>query len=256
MCETIFPFPLELKGRARYHWVYAQWYRAIRFVVSVPIDLNVYTVFAMTMDHSDRELIDGCLAGDDAASKAFVRRFSRLVYGSILGVTKSKSAHISQQDVEDLHNTVFVAFFENNKRKLRQFEGRNGCSLASWVRMVTARAVLDFLRRRRDPLSRSEQLTSLELIPEPTDRTQTSALGCMVAKEQRDLIEKGLLRLKPRDRLVIQLHCLEEHPLNQVADILDVSEANIHSVKHRAIKRLQAAVAELMKKSSANARTP
>lgn len=196
---------------------------------------------------SDRELINGCLARDKTASEAFVRRFSRLVYSSILGVIKSKGAFISQQDVEDLHNTVFVSFFEKTGRKLRQFEGRNGCSLASWVRMVTVRAVLDFLRRRSDPLSRSEKVTPLELIPDPSDDTQASAWACLVAKEQQMLIEKGLQQLKTRDQLVIRMHCLEERPLAQVAVILHVSEANIHSVKHRAISRLKEAVAQLMK---------
>lgn len=196
---------------------------------------------------SDRELINGCLARDKTASEAFVRRFSRLVFSSILGVIKSKGVFISQQDVEDLHNTVFVSFFEKRCRKLKHFEGRNGCSLASWVRMVTVRAVLDFLRRRSDPLSRSESLTPLDLIPEAPDEAQSSAWTRMVAKEQRMLIEQGLQRLMARDQLIIRLHCLEERPLAQVAAIIDVSEANIHSVKHRAIRRLKEAVAKLMK---------
>lgn len=208
---------------------------------------------AMTTAQSDRELIDGCLEGDKTASEAFVRRFSHLVYGSIFGVIKSKGAFLSQQDVEDLHNTVFVSFFEKRCRKLRQFEGRNGCSLASWVRMVTVRAVLDFLRRRSDPLSRSDQLTPLEWISEPADEEQSSVWARMVAKEQHLLIEKGLQQLMARDRLVIRLHCLEERPLAQVAAILDVSEANIHSVKHRAIQRLKKVVANLMKPSAEDA---
>jgi RNA polymerase sigma factor (sigma-70 family) len=215
-----------------------------------------HTQLAMTSAFSDKELINGCLAGNEAASEAFVRRFSRLVYSSIQGVIKSKGACISQQDVEDLHNTVFVSFFEKKGRKLRMFEGRNGCSLASWVRMITVRAVLDFLRRRRDPLSRQERLTPLELAPEPADSAQAPAWACMVAKEQRALIEKGLQGLKTRDQLIIQLHCLEERPLAQVAVILNVSGTGIHSVKHRAIKRLKENVRQLMKKSTTDAITP
>ena len=136
------------------------------------------------------------------------------------------------------------------------FEGRNGCSLASWVRMITVRAALDFLRRRRDPLSRPERLIPLELTPEPVDNARANVWTRIVAKEQRVLIEKGLKRLKPREQLMIQLHCLEERPLAQVAVILDVSEANIHSVKHRAIKHLREIVTQLMKKIDTDAITP
>lgn len=213
----------------------------------IPSRIKQDTHSTMETAASDIELIQGCLAGNEVASEAFVRRYSRLVYHSILGAIKSKGASISQQDVEDLHNTVFVSFFDKKCHKLRQFEGRNGCSLASWVRMVTVRAVLDFLRRRRDPLARTEKLTPIELIPERPDGSQTSAWAGMIAKERRALIEQGLQQLKTRDQLVIQLHCLEERPLAQVAVMLDVSEANIHSIKHRAIKRLKEAVVQLMK---------
>ena len=203
---------------------------------------------------SDKTLIDGCLAGDNPAREQFVRRFSRLVYSAILGAVKAKGAYVSEQDVEDLHNTVFVSFFDRRCRKLRQYEGRNGCSLASWVRMVTVRAVLDFLRRRSDPLSRPEKLTPLELLPDADDDHRASPWACMMAKEQRVLIEKGLQMLTARDQLMIRLHCLEERPLAQVAAILDVSEANMHSVKHRAVQRLKEAVTGLMKKKAPGAR--
>jgi RNA polymerase sigma factor (sigma-70 family) len=203
---------------------------------------------------SDKALIDGCIAGQGAAREQFVRRFSRLVYSTIQGTIKSKGAWISEQDIEDLHNTVFVSFFDRRCRKLRQYEGRNGCSLASWVRMVTVRAVLDFLRRRSDLLSRPEQLVPLDLLPEPEDGTQASPWVCIVTKEQQAFIEKGLQGLSDRDQLMIRLHCLEERPLSQVAAILNVSETNIHSVKHRAIQRLKEAVAELMKNPTGNAR--
>ena len=208
----------------------------------------------MEKTSSDKALIKDCLAGDQTAREQFVHRFSRLVFGSIHGAVKAKGAYVSEQDIEDLHNSVFVSFFERRCRKLKQYEGRNGCSLASWVRMVTVRAVIDFLRRRSDPLSRTEILTPLDLLPEAADETRASPWACLMAGEQQALMEKGLKSLSARDQLMIRLHCLEERPLAQVAAILDVSQANVHSVKHRAIQRLKQAVAGLMKKPSSGAR--
>jgi RNA polymerase sigma factor (sigma-70 family) len=75
----------------------------------------------------------------------------------------------------------------------------------------------------------------------------------VVAKEQQALLENGLQGLTARDQLMIRLHCIEERPLAQVAAILDVSEANIHSVKRRAIRRLKEAVVGLMKKTAVDA---
>jgi RNA polymerase sigma factor (sigma-70 family) len=203
---------------------------------------------------SDIALIDGCLTGDQTVREQFVRRFSRLVFSAIHGVVKSKNAVLSEQDIEDLHSTVFVSFFEQRCRKLRQFEGRNGCSLASWVRMVAVRTVLDHLRRGRDALARPERVAPLELTRELAAGEQASPWACVQAKEQQALIRQGLQRLSDRDRLMIQLHCLEERPLAQVALMLDVSEVNVHSVKHRAVQRLKRAVAQLIKNPPGSAR--
>jgi RNA polymerase sigma factor (sigma-70 family) len=203
---------------------------------------------------SDIALIDGCLTGDQTVREQFVRRFSRLVFSAIHGVVKSKNAVLSEQDIEDLHSTVFVSFFEQRCRKLRQFEGRNGCSLASWVRMVAVRTVLDHLRRGRDALARPDRVAPLELTHELAAGEQASPWACVQAKEQQALIRQGLQRLSDRDRLMIQLHCLEERPLAQVALMLDVSEVNVHSVKHRAVQRLKRAVAQLIKNPPGSAR--
>lgn len=203
---------------------------------------------------SDNVLINDCLAGDQAAREQFVRRFSRLVFSAIHGAVKAKGAVLSEQDIEDLHNTVFVSFFDRRCRKLRQFEGRNGCTLASWVRMVAVRTVLDHLRRGRDALARPERVAPLEFTCELAAGEQASPWAWVQAKEQRELIQQGLQRLSDRDRLMIQLHCLEERSLAQVALMLDVTEANVHSVKHRAIQRLKHAVAQLIKNPPGSAR--
>ena len=191
---------------------------------------------------ADRVLIAGCLKGDGQMQTLLVRRYSNLVYASILGSVKAKAVTLSENDVEDLHNTVFVLLFEKKCKKLAQYKGRNGCSLASWIRMIAVRAVLDHLRRRRDPLSRGDCLVPLDGISD-LKSPSPSAWDCMADKEQRHYIEAGIKELAPRDQLMIRMHCLEGCPLKQMAAILKVSTANIHSVKHRAVRRLKKAVA-------------
>ena len=200
----------------------------------------------MAMTPADKELVQGCLSGDKTVQDNFVRTFSRLVFSTIHSVFKSKGVRFEGQDAEDLHNTVFVALFEKRCLKLRRFEGKNGCSLASWIRMITVRAVLDHLRRGKDPLCSPRQLRPLESI---VDLQEGSSPWTLLAdKEQSLLLERGLEKLSARDQLLIRLHCLEERPLAHVADILKVSESNIHSVKHRAVRRLKAAVTEVMQR--------
>jgi len=78
----------------------------------------------------------------------FVRQFSDLVYKSIQATLLVTQVRFNKQDLEDMHNTVFLQLFEDKCKKLRQFEGRNGCSLASWIKLVAGRIVLNYVRKK------------------------------------------------------------------------------------------------------------
>ena len=190
---------------------------------------------------TDRALLSGCLQGDQRCHEIFVRQFSSLVFSTILKVIKSKNAHLSEQSIEDLHQNVFLSLFDRRCRKLRQYKGKNGCSLASWVRLVTGNMVLDYLRRGMDALAPRQQIMPLEMAAE-LNAPEPLPIDQLTAAEQWQQIENGLRHLKTRDQLIIRLHCLDEQPLSDVAKILGVSEKNIHSVKHRAIKRLKTVI--------------
>ena len=92
--------------------------------------------------HTDRELISGCVEQDRAALEELVIKFSDPVYRTIQYTCRARNISCSMQDVEDLHNSVFVSLFENRCKKLGQFKGKNGCSLYTWIRIITVRMVI------------------------------------------------------------------------------------------------------------------
>ncbi len=190
---------------------------------------------------NEKALLVGCCRGEREVQEAFIRRYSNLVYSTILHTYKAKGHVCPDQDVDDLHNTVFMRLLERRCRRLRQFKGKNGCSLASWVRMLSVRTVIDHLRQTRDALSHPSQIDDDQAlfhlqadIPEPWK--------LLDRRRQTDAIRRGMDALVPRDRLFLKLHCLEGLPLREVAGIMNVSENNAYSLKHRAIKRLKAAI--------------
>ncbi len=194
---------------------------------------------------TDKQLVAGCIKGDGGVQEQFVRQFSNLVYSSILGVVKSKTVVLSQHDIEDLHSTIFLKLFENRCRKLGQYQGKNGCSLASWIRMISVRTVLDHLRRRKDAMAQSGRLVSMDAIADLRSQSP-SPLARLAEAEQAQLLEQGMQMLSQRDQLMIRMHCLEGCSLKQMAEVLKVSPGNVHSVKHRAVQRLKQAVAQIM----------
>jgi len=188
---------------------------------------------------SDSDIVIKSISGDMQIREEFVRRFSNLVYWSIQGALKAKTFHYSQSDLEDLHNTVFVRIFEKRCKKLRQYRGENGCSLTSWIRLVTVRIVLDHIRSsRREVLTQQKNVFPIDLMPDlQEDAPETWAL--MEMKERKRRVLDGLKMLLPRDQLFLKLHFLEGRSIREVAALLGLSEANAHSVKHRAVNRLK-----------------
>ena len=157
---------------------------------------------------------------------------------------RTKNLPFNKLDLEDLHNTVFVRLFEKGCRKLRQYEGKNGCSVSSWIRLIAIRTVLDYCRKaRRDALTRREKIETLDSIIGMQD-DPSGQCAFMEKTERSRLIQKGLETLRPRDRLLLKLHCEEGLSLREVAGIMKISEANAYSIKHRAIKRLAVKMAE------------
>jgi len=198
------------------------------------------------MKHSpeeNRQLLSRCFAGDRKAYEIFVRRFSDPVYRAVQYAFKVKFVSYGTSDLEDLHNTVFLGLFEDRCKKLRQYQGKNGCSLATWIRIVTVRTVLNHLRKKgMDSMGWQTKRIPLEDLPElKADGTEPWAL--MEKAEQERLLRDGIRNLPPRDRLFMKLHYNQGLPVEEVARAMELTMQNAYTVKHRAIQRLKSYVA-------------
>jgi RNA polymerase sigma factor (sigma-70 family) len=203
------------------------------------------------MEHlTDQDILAGCVSGDRHTREAFVKRFSNLVYWSVQYTLRVRDISYSQSDLEDLHNTVFVKLFDRRCKKLRQYKGKNGCSLSSWIRLITVRTVLDHLRKAHtDALKRNERVLAFDSLIDM--KSETPEPWTLINKEEQSrLIRDGLRSLLPRDQLFLKLHCLEGLSIREVAGMLRISEGNAHSLKNRAIKRLKAKVDQGIKGSA------
>ena len=200
------------------------------------------------MTEDEKDLLIRCFNGDPYAQADFVARYSDLVYCTVLRTLRAKSTGWQTQDVEDLYQTVFFRLLERQCKRLRQFRGRNGCSLHSWVRMIAVRTVIDHSRSRTDALAHSGALDAASLLLNlPGDLVDP--VGLLDRAQQLDKVRQGLRSLAPRDRLFIKLHCFKELSIQEVAEVLGVSENNAYTIKHRALKRLKAALQQTGKET-------
>src|SRR5262245_16371281 len=100
------------------------------------------------MTENEKTLIAGCVRGEKAAWDSFVLHYSNLVYHTIKKMLSLHHAELHGDLVEDLYQEFFVSLLRNESKKLRQFRGTHGCSLASWLRILAARLTIDFLRKQ------------------------------------------------------------------------------------------------------------
>ncbi|MFC1839603.1 RNA polymerase sigma factor [Thermodesulfobacteriota bacterium] len=188
---------------------------------------------------TDRELIAGCVKHDRVALEELIKKFSDPVYRSIQYTCKVRNVRHSIQDVEDLHNSVFVNLFEKKCKRLSQFKGKNGCSLHTWIRIITVRMVIDYFRKQgRDAINHRYENPEMEILDNIREENP-GVLEEIDRKEKADFIRKGMAKLKPRDNLFLKLHCQDGLNIREVSELMNITEENAYSIKHRAIKRLK-----------------
>ena len=193
----------------------------------------------MSEPHSDSALVADCLSGKREAWDAFVERFSKLVYYSINKTLRSHNCYLQEEDVADVYNSLFLAFLENDCKKLRQFEGKHGCSLSSWIRLITVRHTIDFLRGQKTLLSvDDEQGEAGALLDRYADEQASAQEQLEEAEAHRDL-RQAIAALPETDQLFVKLYYEQELPPEEIAVILNVSVNTIYSKKNRLQEKLK-----------------
>ena len=192
----------------------------------------------------DGLLLAECLTGDRRAWERLIAGKSRLVYYAIRMTFQSKAADFEEEEIEDLHNEIFTSLFANDCHKLRSFEGRGGCTLASWIRLIATRTTLTYLSRSRRivPVSTApdDERDPLESVPDDSPGADETLA------RQGDLMRLRVAvdDLSPEDRLFVTLHFEREMALPAVAAVMRLSLNALYSRKHRIIKRLRVAMGE------------
>jgi len=196
---------------------------------------------------SDYDLLQGCIAGRRQAWNGFVERFTRYVYYLIRLTARKHATEFGPEETADLHNDLFVALMEDDCRRLRAYRGENGCSVRSWVRIITIRRCLDALRKRRRFVSLDARddddgprgPTLVEGGPDPLE-----AMLIQADAERREQLETLTAGLSERDRLLLELIYVRKMSADAIAATLRIKKGALYTRKTRLIKRLHSLAVE------------
>jgi RNA polymerase sigma factor (sigma-70 family) len=199
-------------------------------------------------------LIKGLVSGNKEDWDEFVDVFSRLIYKTF----HAPSFRFSKEEIDDLFNDFMILMLKDNFRKLRLFEGRNNCSLPSYLRKIAVNLAIDrqkrLIRRRTYSLNRPIKANGEEEFgdlmegqaPEPNEPLQDD--------EERQHYLRMLYQLDvPKLLATILVIYHNELSRERIAEILQTSRQNVDVMFKRAKDRLMEIVS---RKERATQREP
>lgn len=178
------------------------------------------------------KLVSQCIAGEKGAFDALVKGCSPTVKAAIAGALHKYSFPASRENIEDLHNGLFLTLMEDDFRRLRQFQGRS--SFYSYIRVVTVRYVIDFLRKQK----KSTSLDSDDCIISVPDNCPSPEKKLELSQEL-DLVRRAVARLTPREQLLLKLVFVKEAAPTKICEILGLSMTAYYNQKSRLVKKIK-----------------
>ena len=188
---------------------------------------------------SEKELLKACIQRNEEAWNAFVKKYESPIYSTIEKTLITYNSYFLYHDMDDIYHEVFLSLHENNYRKLRQYEGKNGCTVSSWLALVTNRFTINHIKKAKrskhiegDPpgnVDVRERVSNPQ--PQPGDE--------LSVKESLEILKELVNNLKVDDKLFIKLYYEKELPPEEIAEILKCEVSTIYSRKNRIKEKLQ-----------------
>lgn len=189
--------------------------------------------------YDDFCLLNDCIEGKREAWNLFVKRFSNLVYYSITKTLKNHACNLQQENIEDIYNTIFLSFIEKDYRKLRQFEGKEGCSPQSWIRLISIRQTIDFLRNQNKHSLLDSENDGPNTINDVTPNNDDSIENKLIQSETKGMFKEAVEDLPAADKLFMNLYFTKELELDEIAKIMHISVSAVYSKKNRVREKIK-----------------
>jgi len=183
----------------------------------------------------DHLLIASVLRGDPAAAEAFVERYGSFVYAVL------RAASLSPDEIEDLFQQVFVHLWEQDHRRLRQWQARGAGRFSSYLGVLTARLACDHRRERAVrartsmPDHNEEGKEMIGGMPFPAP----DLIEGMHRRQQLEAVRRALKRLNDRDALLITLRLVEGNSYRQISNAMGITVNHVGVALARAEVRLR-----------------
>lgn len=189
------------------------------------------------------QLRQGCLEGDEAARRSFIRRFEAVAWRAV----RARLPRLSHEDQEEVVADTFIALLRDDAELLRRYDPLKGLSPEGWIRR---QALLQASNKARaqGALKRRQEV----LAPEGDAVTERTFPDAAPDPERRLIDDEALRalliqledRLSPASRLTFEMLYVRELDAQAAAEALGCTVDSLYTRKRRLLAAVEAILRE------------
>lgn len=172
---------------------------------------------------TEREIIDGVVAGDRRYCSMLVQQYQDMVYSVALNVLHDQSL------AKDVSQEVFVKVYRN----ISGFEG--DAKLMTWIYRIAYNESITYYRKRK---RKEGKHTSLDQIHGIATNAH-DAYELIDQQERKQRVGETLDQLGGDDKILLDLFYLKELTIKEIGEIMNLTQSNVKVKLHRARKKFE-----------------
>ena len=195
------------------------------------------------MDRTEKEktLIKQLSENDSSAWKEFLGTYGGLIYSQVFYTLKRSNFRIPEDEINDAVQSLLQNLMDNACKKLLTFEGRGGCSLASWLRTVATNHTLSIIRSRKQtvPIDDVREDKLHQNMEDSKGLAEKSPRDKASDQQILDRLQNAVKKLPARQQVIFQLYYKDEWKSQQIADFLRLTPNNVDQILFQIRKEIQ-----------------
>lgn len=175
------------------------------------------------------------LGGNSESFAPLVEKYKQLAFSLSLKITKNR------EDAEEVAQDAFIKAY----RSLESFKG--GATFKTWFFRIVYTTAISRVRTKPKNLVSFEdhKVSDKELMD------TENAVGQLTAEERSFHLHKAMDQLDPNERAILNLFYFEDLPVEEIAEIVDLTVSNVKVKLFRSRKKLFEKLHGLLKSEDA-----
>lgn len=184
---------------------------------------------------NDAYYIAEVIGGNPESFAPLVEKYKQLAFSLSLKITKNR------EDAEEVAQDAFIKAY----RSLGSFKG--GATFKTWFFRIVYTTAISRVRAKPKNLVSFEdhKISDKELME------TENAVGQLDAEERAFHLHKAMDLLDPNERAILNLYYFEDLPVEEIAEIVDLSVSNVKVKLFRSRKKLYEQLHGLLKNEDA-----